>query len=96
MQTWADARLTAARSPIIREAQGDEPMELAVAASRMAIVLTPLPKLPPEPPDPPGMWSALDDWAKTRRACVILLVKSLPWLLWSIATIIGMVIIAVR
>lgn len=51
----------------------------------MALVLTPPPKLPPEPPDSPEMWSALDDWGKTLRACLILLVKSLPWLLATVA-----------
>lgn len=67
-------------------------MELTVTASSMASVPAPLPLLPPEPPDPPGMWTALDDWAKTRRACVILLVKSLPWLLAAAA----MLVLAVR
>lgn len=57
-------------------------------------MLTPFPQLPS---DPPELWTAvqtaLDDPAKTRRLCVILLTKSAPLLLFSVAAILSVIML---
>jgi hypothetical protein len=57
-------------------------------------VLTPFPRLPS---DPPELWTtvqaALDDPAKTRRLCLVLLAKSTPLLLFGVALILSAILL---